>query len=96
MYLGNDTWAMPAAAALDKKVVVIMSEAISKENEYKNYFSYYARFYPLCKDKIVLRPKAAIDECKDHLICGGCIKDEPHCIKHISPKKVSEAVKILI
>ena len=96
LYLGNDTGTVHMAKVFDLPTITMICENkdVEKADGYGELSS-FLRFSPWqanCKNKsIVLRPEHALDECKDSLIHGGCVRKQAHCINQIEPDKILEA-----
>lgn len=90
IYIGNDTGTAHIAAACNLPVITYIAESEDKENILgKEVVSSYLRFSPYSNKSIVLRPEKALDECKNAVIHGGCLRlDSQHCITAIDERKI--------
>ena len=98
IYIGNDTGTAHIAAAFKIPTITYIAESKDKENiKGKEVVSSYLRFAPYNNKSIVLRPEQALDECKDAIIHGGCLRlDSQHCISAIDERKIILAYLQLI
>ena len=96
LYIGNDTGVMHAAAACRLPVIMISSEAEDKMVSplFRAMNSPYLFFYPWQTNAIVIRPKHALEECKDFFGFGGCGLGKPHCIAQTEPREIVDAYHI--
>ena len=94
-YVGNDTGMMHAAAALG---IPVLSPNCFPADMEMNPISSPQRFYPYGVPAVIVQPEYALSECKENDMAKfftGCVADEPHCIKQITPQKMYKGLQIL-
>ena len=95
LYIGNNTDLAYIALVFNIPIILISQEAEDK-NDHPGFLSSLAR-YILNRDNIkIIQPEYANDSCIEIPCFGGCISNEPHCIKTIEPEKIVEAYKDFI
>ncbi|MBR2180208.1 MAG: glycosyltransferase family 9 protein [Selenomonadaceae bacterium] len=94
-YIGNDTGMMHAAAALG--IPVLSPNCFPADMEMNNMSS-PQRFYPYGVPSVIVQPQHALSECKENVMAKfftGCVANESHCIKQISPQTLFQGLQIL-
>ena len=95
LYIGNNTDLAYIALVFNIPIILISQEAEDK-NDHPGFLSSLARYIPNRDNIKIIQPEYANDSCIEIPCFGGCISNEPHCIKTIEPEKIVEAYKDFI
>ena len=94
MYIGNDTGAMNAAAAV--KVPCLVTCCFPADIIMDDNVSIPKSWYPYHVPSVIVQPEHALSECKQSPSAYGCrIYNMPHCITQITVEKMLEGYETL-
>lgn len=92
LYIGNNTDLAYIALVFNIPIILISQEAEDK-NDHPGFLSSLARYIPNRNNIYIIQPEYASDNCIEIPCFGGCISEEAHCIKNITPKQIVEKYK---
>ena len=92
LYIGNDSCAMHLAAATETPVLSPSCYPLDVQSPHV----VFERWYPYGVPSVIVCPSHALPECRGSVSFWGCIVEEPHCIKQITPNAMFEAYNLLL